>query len=188
MSSLAESFLTFYAQGKSGYTDDYYIRQDANKSSYVTDDYGYYYKIKNPNDNGWSTQQIYESEFYSALFNNLCQNGWYENIYIEDKEYLDNALKNGQLFITAINQDGYYYQDKYNAGAYIIEASDEDAITQAELAYTQKKNKINYKEEQIDLDMKNLDLEISSLTTEYDTVKNMLTKNVEKTFTMFQSG
>ena len=188
LSSLAESFLTFYAQGKSGYTDDYYIRQDANKSSYVTDDYGYYYKIKNPNDNGWSTQQIYESEFYSALFNNLCQNGWYENIYIEDKEYLDNALKNGQLFITAINQDGYYYQDKYNAGAYIIEASDEDAITQAELAYTQKKNKINYKEEQIDLDMKNLDLEISSLTTEYDTVKNMLTKNVEKTFTMFQSG
>ena len=48
--------------------------------------------------------------------------------------------------------------------------------------------KINYKEEQIDLDMKNLDLEISSLTTEYDTVKQMLTKNVEKTFTMFQSG
>ena len=187
LSSLAESFLTFYAQGKEGYNDSYYIRQDGNKSSYVTDDYGYYYKIKNPNDNGWSTQQIYESEFYSALFNNLCQNGWYENIYIDDKEYLDNALKNGQLFITSINQDGYYYQDKYNAGEYIIEANDEDAITQAELAYTQKKSKINYKEEQLELDMKNLDLEISSLTTEYDTVKSLISKNVEKTFTLFQS-
>ena len=188
LSCLAESFLTFYAQAKEGYSDQYYIRQDGNKSSYVTDDYGYYYKIINPDDNGFTTQQIYESEFYSALFNNLCQNGWYENIYIEDKEYLDNALKTGQLFITGINQDGYYYQDKYNAGPYIMEATDEDAITQAELAFTQKKNKINYKEEQIDLDMKNLDLEISSLTTEYDTVKQMLTKNVEKTFTMFQSG
>lgn len=187
LSSLAESFLTFYAQGKEGYNDSYYIRQDGNKSSYVTDDYGYYYKIKNPNDNGLTTQQIYESEFYSALFNNLCQNGWYENIYIDDKEYLDNALKNGQLFITSINQDGYYYQDKYNAGEYIIEANDEDAITQAELAYTQKKSKINYKEEQLELDMKNLDLEISSLTTEYDTVKSLISKNVEKTFTLFQS-
>ncbi len=187
LSSLAESFLTFYAQGKEGYNDTYYIRQDGSKSSYVTDDYGYYYKIKNPNDNGLTTQQIYESEFYSALFNNLCQNGWYENIYIDDKEYLDNALKNGQLFITGINQDGYYYQDKYNAGEYIVEANDEDAITQAELAYTQKKNKINYKEEQLELDMQNLDLEISALTTEYDTVKNLISKNVEKTFTLFQS-
>lgn len=187
LSSLAESFLTFYAQGKEGYNDTYYIRQDGSKSSYVTDDYGYYYKIKNPNDNGLSTQQIYESEFYSALFNNLCQNGWYENIYIDDKEYLDNALKNGQLFITGINQDGYYYQDKYNAGEYIVEANDEDAITQAELAYTQKKNKINYKEEQLELDMQNLDLEISALTTEYDTVKSLISKNVEKTFTLFQS-
>ena len=187
LSSLAESFLTFYAQGKEGYNDSYYIRQDGSKSSYVTDDYGYYYKIKNPNDNGLSTQQIYESEFYSALFNNLCQNGWYENIYIDDEEYLNNALKNAQLFVTSMNQDGYYYQDRYNAGEYIIEANDEDAITQAELEYTQKKSKINYKEEQLELDMKNLDLEISSLTTEYDTVKNMITKNVEKTFTLFQS-
>lgn len=184
-SSLAESFLTFYAQGKEGYNDTYYIRQDGSKSAYVTDDYGYYYKIKN-NANENTTKEMYESEFYSALFNNLCQNGWYENIYIDDKEYLDNALKNGQLFITSMNQDGYYYQDKYNAGEYIMEATDEDAITQAELEFTQKKSKINYKEEKLELDMKKLDLEISSLTTEYDTVKNLITKNVEKTFNMFQ--
>lgn len=186
-SSLAESFLTFYAQGKEGFNDKYYIRQDGSKSSYVTDDPNYCYKIKNPKNNELSTEQIYQSEFYSALFNNLCQNGWYENIYIDDKEYLDNALKNGQLFITSINQDGYYYQDRYNAGEYINEANDEDAITQAELAFTQKKSKINYKEEMLEIDMKQLDLEISSLTTEYDTVKNLITKNVEKTFTMFQS-
>ena len=39
----------------------------------------------------------------------------------------------------------------------------------------------------LELDMKNLDLEISSLTTEYDTVKSLISKNVEKTFTLFQS-
>lgn len=186
LSGLAESFLTFYAQGLNSFDDTYYIRQDADKSSYVTDDYGYYYKIKNPNSNGLTTEQIYQSEFYSALFNNLCQNGWYENLYINDEEYLSNALKNGQLFITSMNQDGYYYQDRYNAGEYIMEVTDEDAVTQAELEFANKKSKITYKEERLELDMKQLDLEISSLTTEYDTVKSLISKNVEKTFTMFQ--
>lgn len=185
ISNLAESFLTFYAQAKNGFDDKYYIRQDGKKSSYVTDDQGYYYKIKNGDSK--TTKQMFESEFYSVMFNNLLQNGWYNNIYIDDKEYLDNALKNGQLFISSVNEDGYYYQDKYNANGYVMENTNEDAITQAEREFSVAKLKINAKEERLDLDMKQLDLEISSLTTEYDTVKSLINKNVEKTFTMFQS-
>ena len=49
------------------------------------------------------------------------------------------------------------------------------------------KSKLNYKEETLELDMKNLDTEISALTTEYDTVKNLISKGVEKVFTMFSS-
>ena len=130
---------------------------------------------------------MFEAEFYSIMFNNILENGWYNNLYIDDKEYLDNALKNGQLFITSINEDGYYYQDRYNANGYIMEDTDDDAITQAEREFSAVKLKIEAKEQQLDLDMKNLDLEISSLTTEYDTVKSLINKNVEKTFTMFQS-
>ena len=185
LSGLSEAFLTFYAQAKGGFGDDYYIRQDSSKSSYVTDDQGYYYRIKN-GDAGTS-QQMFEAEFYSIMFNNILENGWYNNLYIEDKEYLDNAIKNGQLFVTSINGDGYYYQDRYNANGYIMEDTDEDAIAQAEREFSVIKLKIEAKEEKLDLDMKNLDLEISSLTTEYDTVKSLINKNVEKTFTMFQS-
>ena len=184
ISGLAEAFLTFYAQAKGGFSDDYYIRQDGNKSSYVTDDQGYYYRVKN-GDAGTS-KEMFESEFYSILFNNILSNGWYNNLYIEDKEYLDNAIKNGQLFVTTMNGDGYYYQDRYNANGYIMEDTDDDAIARAEREFSVVKLKIEAKEEQLDLDMKQLDLEISSLTTEYDTVKSLINKNVEKTFTMFQ--
>ena len=184
ISGLAEAFLTFYAQAKGGFSDDYYIRQDGNKSSYVTDDQGYYYRVKN-GDAGTS-KEMFESEFYSILFNNILSNGWYNNLYIEDKEYLDNAIKNGQLFVTTMNGDGYYYQDRYNASGYIMEDTDDDAIARAEREFSVVKLKIEAKEEQLDLDMKQLDLEISSLTTEYDTVKSLINKNVEKTFTMFQ--
>lgn len=183
LSNLAESFLTFYAQGLNGYDMTYYINQDSNKSSYVTDDPYYLWTVGNPD--ATTSQEMYISEFYSSMFNNLCHNGWVENDQIDDNEYLQNTLQNGQYFISSLSTDNYYYQNRYTDNGYVYEVKDEDAIKEAEIAYAQIKNKLTAKEERLDLNMKKIDLEISSLTTEYDTVKNLINKNVEKTFTMF---
>lgn len=185
LSNLTESFMTYLAQGMNGYDQTYYITQLGKKSAYVTDDPYYMWTVKNPDAN--TSQEIYQAEFYSALFNNICQNGWCEDEQIDDEEYLGNTLKNARYFVSCLSNDNYYYQEKYRDVAHVIEVTDEDAITQAELAYTQKKSKLNYKEEKLELDMKKLDLEISALTTEYDTVKNLINTNVEKTFTLFNS-
>lgn len=50
-----------------------------------------------------------------------------------------------------------------------------------------RKSQLSYKEESLDLELKNIDTELSALTTEYDTVKNLISKNVEKVFTLFSS-
>ena len=55
------------------------------------------------------------------------------------------------------------------------------------MEYELTKTKLNYKEETLDVKMKNIDTELSALTTEYDTVKNLISKNVEKVFTMFST-
>ena len=81
----------------------------------------------------------------------------------------------------------YFYQGHYTASGHIAEVTDDDAIAQAEAEYNVKKSKLNYKEESLELKMKNIDTELSALTTEYDTVKNLISKNVEKVFTMFSS-
>ena len=86
-----------------------------------------------------------------------------------------------------MNNDGYFYQGAYTLNGHVAEVADEDAIAQAEAEYNVTKNKLNYKEETLELDMKNIDTELSSLTTEYDTVKNLISKNVEKVFTMFST-
>lgn len=185
LSNLTECFLTFYAQGLNGYDHTYYIQNDEASSNYVTDDPYYMWVIGDPNAE--TTMDMYVAEFYSALFNNICQNGWVENEQIDDKEYLSNSLLNAQYFITSMSSDNYYYQDRYTENGYVAEVTDDDAITQAELAYTLKKNKLNSKEEELDIDMQKLDLEISALSTEYETVKQMINNNVEKTFTMFNS-
>ena len=60
--------------------------------------------------------------------------------------------------------------------------TDESFIAAAEAKYNSEKAKLNAKEETLDLKMKNLDTEISALTTEYDSVKNTISKQIEKSF------
>ena len=107
---------------------------------------------------------------------------------VNDPEYLTHALKNGQLFVAALNEDGYFYQTNYNTfNSYVSEVTDDDAIARAEAEYNVVKSKLNSKEESLEIKMKNIDTELSALTTEYDTVKNLISKNVEKVFTMFST-
>ena len=134
-----------------------------------------------------SSDDLAQATFYDALFNQICANGWTENDNINDNEYLQQMLQSGMLFVSKMKDDGYYYQGNYATDSYIKEVSDDTKIAQAEAKYTTEKAKLNAKEETLDLKMKNLDTEISSLTTEYDTVKNTISKNIEKSFKRYNA-
>lgn len=186
LTNLLGSYLTYVEIAMNGYNSGYQVTNQSKSSNLVIDDPYYSYLLKDKD--GIDNLDIMKTDFYMQLYNNICINGWtdaYASV-IEDDNSMSNLLKNGQLFITSLNGDGYFYQGRYNESEYVVEIKDEDAIAQAEAEYTSKKSKLTYKEEKLDLDMKNLDTEISSLTTEYDTVKNLISKNVEKVFTMFQ--
>ena len=136
-------------------------------------------------------QDALNADFYNMLYNQLCINGAStdknKQQQVTDPEYLAHALKNGQLFVSTLNNDGYFYQGHYTASGHVVEVTDDDAIAQAEAEYNVKKSQLNYKEESLELKMKNIDTELSALTTEFDTVKNLISKNVEKVFTMFST-
>jgi len=186
LSNLTEAFLTNFMNGRDGYTNGYAIYNDVKNSYYVTDDPGYLYQINSGEE---TNEELYKSEFYSIIFNNICQNGWRQSELVENDEYLQNAIKNGQLFVVSRGADNYFYQDRYIAieGGHIMENTDNDAIASAEREYTSKKAKINIKEEELEIETKQLDAEIAALTTEYDTVKGLISKNIEKTFTLFNN-
>ena len=134
-----------------------------------------------------SSADCAQATFYDALFNQICANGWTENDNVNDNEYLQEMLQNGMLYISKTQDDGYYYQRNYATDPYIKEVSDDTLIAQAEAKYSTEKAKLNSKEETLDMKMKNLDTEISSLTTEYDTVKNTISKNIEKSFKRYNA-
>ena len=188
LSNLAEAFITNFVDGMDNYQNNCMITQKVSNSSYITDNPQYLYTVQTIEADE-DQSALWEAEFYSAMFNNICENGWYENQMINDREYLENALKNGQLFVMSNSRDNYYYQTRYvqASGGHIVEEVDEAAIAEAEREYTYLKAKINYKEERIEVESKSVDAELSALNTEYETVKNLISKNIDKTFKMFQS-
>lgn len=188
LSNIASMFLTNYAIALDGYSSGYYIGETASDSYYVTDDSSYYYIINNE-DSYYDEKDLMIADYINVLYNQICAYGWTtcEGGDLNDSDFLQSAIKSGKYFISSLADDGYYYQSGYTSNGCITEVTDEDAIALAEAEYDRIKTDLNYKEETLDLEMQNLDLEISSLTTEYDTIKSMISKNIEKVFTMFSS-
>lgn len=134
-----------------------------------------------------SSDDLGQATFYDALFNQICLNGWTGNDQVTNNEYLQQMLQSGMMFISKMKDDNFYYQGNYATDTYIKEIADETKVAYAESKYNTEKAKLNAKEETLDLKMKNLDTEISSLTTEYDTVKNTISKNIEKSFKRYNA-
>ena len=88
--------------------------------------------------------------------------------------------------MSALYDDGYYYQTNYVELDYLVEVADEDAIARAEADFARKKAEITYKENAIDIKSKNLDAEIAALNSELSSVQNLITNGIQKTFQMFQ--
>ena len=190
LTNLLKSYITNFAIATDGLQETLFSVNDSVKdSTYATDDLNYTFLLEEKA--AVTETDLLTTDFYNQLYNQICMNGAttdsIKRDMVSDPEYLMQALKNGQLFISSLNTDGYFYQGAYILNGYVQEVTDEEAIAQAELEYELTKNKLNYKEETLELKMKNIDTELSALTTEYDTVKNLISKNVEKVFTMFST-
>lgn len=194
LNNIAKAFLTYFVKAMDGWskTDTngipkYYVNVGSlsENNRLATDDDLFEYTIKTGSE--VSSDDMGQATFYDALFNQLCANGWTENNMITDNDYLQEVLQNGMLFISKPKDDGFYYQGNYGIDPYIKEITDESTAAAAEAKYNTEKAKLNSKEETIDMKMKNLDTEISSLTTEYDTVKNTISKNIEKSFKRYNA-
>ena len=193
LSNIAQAYLTYFADYMNGISkvDDkgsqvFDVNQGQTIGSHLAKNnktYQYIWKA----GTSVSSDDMAQATFYDTLFNQICANGWTENNQIEDKIYLQQMLQSGMLYLSKAKDDGYYYQENYATDSYIKEIEDDTKVAQAEAKYTTEKAKLNAKEETLDLKMKNLDTEISSLSTEYDTVKNAISKNIEKSFKRYNA-
>lgn len=184
LSNMISSFLTYFDNYMNGVNSNYVVGKTQDTTNFVTDDSGYMYFGQASSKVPSQTEKL--ADFYDQLYNNICEHGWRQDDAIQDSEYLESALKSGRYSMSSLNEDGYHYQHRYNETGYIVEVTDQDAIARAEAEFTRVKAELTFKEDSIDMKSKKLDAEISSLSAEYDTVKQLISKSIEKTFQMFQ--
>ncbi len=185
LTNMMNSFLTYYENALSGINSGYVVGKSVDTSVYVTDNYGYKYIANDETADVPMNRKL--ADFYDQLFNNIVEHGWRYDSSVDDNEYLETVIKNGRYSMCSLNEDGYYYQTRYNETGYMVEVSDKDAIARAEAEFTAKKAELTYKEDTIDMKTKKLDAEIASISAEVDSVRNIISKAIEKTFTMFST-
>lgn len=197
LTNMVKAYLTYFAQYMEGLDTSSYSVSD--NENYKTSQGGDGRTVAKSNlidemftftmvtDVDTSGNNLLIAAFWDTLFNQICSKGWVENDNVNDQEYLQESLKNGNMYISTLSDDGFYYLGNYATNSYIKEVTDEEGIAQAEARYKREKAKITTKENTLDMKMKNLDTEISSLSTEYDTIKSVIQKNIEKSFTRYQA-
>ena len=187
LSNVAKGIITYFEKAVEGFESGYDVEATGDKkvedSYYVTRDPEYFYFINNPEALNIDDETQLLLDYYSQMFNQICANGWTENNLVGEEENLKNMLKNGTLFNSTLSEmDGNFYQGPYTSNNFIAEVADEDAIARAEAEYKTKQLQLSAKEEELDIDLQQVDAELSALTTEYDTVKSLISKAVEKGF------
>lgn len=184
LTNMFKAYLTYFAQYMEGLdTSSYEVKNTVPESNLIDE----MFTFTIVTDVDTSGNNLLIAAFWDTLFNQICSKGWVENDNVNDKDYMQESLKNGNMYISTLSDDGFYYLGNYATNSYIKEVTDEEGIAQAEARYKREKAKISNKENILDMKMKNLDTEISSLSTEYDTIKSVIQKNIEKSFKRYQA-
>lgn len=174
-------------RGAMGGTGDTNGNPSASTTTYTTNTT---YVTDSTNDaNKNDVADDYEANYYVNLYYAINSYGWTEKDELSDKSYLQNAILQGDVVLRQLQTDGSWKAESTGSfDSNISEESDDDAINKAEAEYDAEKDQLDYKEKQIDLQMTNLDAERSALTTEMDSVKSIIDKNITQSFKMFQSS
>ena len=137
-----------------------------------------------------------ESDYKSTEGKNGTYYKQLDDNLLNSDTWLQFALEHGVVmleqvrFVEEAEDDTGLEYSKWTATTYgscsdIAEVEDEVAIARAEAEYTKKLNEIEAKDKKYDNDIKKLDTEHNALQTEYDSVKSVIEKNVERSFKAF---
>lgn len=130
-----------------------------------------------------------KAQWYTNMFNRMMQ-GYkvLENGLASSSEWIEYALESGIVTMEQVDASYQWQGLDYKACARITEETDDAAVSKAEAEYNRAMNDIESKDSLYDLELKNIDTEHSSLQTEYDSIKGVISKNVERTFNFYKNA
>ena len=131
-----------------------------------------------------------KAQWYTNLFNRMSK-GYktLEDGLASSREWIQYAFESGLVTMEQVDSTNYWTPIDYKSCASITEATDvSDKIAKAEAKYKRAMNDIKAKDQIFDMQLKNIDTEHQALQTEYDVVKKVMDKNIDRTFKFNQNG
>ena len=131
-----------------------------------------------------------KAQWYTNLFNRMLK-GYktLENGLAASNEWLTYALESGSLTMEQVDGSYNWKSLDYKSCSSITEDTANTAeLAKAEAKYKRAMNDIEAKDSVYDIQLKNLDTEHTTIQTEYDVVKNVISKNIERTMKFDQSA
>ena len=137
-------------------------------------------------------KNLFDSINYSS--NTARMNGQtYELVDASDlysnKQVLQNSVLNGLLFIfdTNTSKSGISLStlESDTEMQYVLDTSDD---AKAQSKYDYETARISRQDNRLDMDMKQLETQHEAVAKEYDSVKEIISSNVERTFKLFSNG
>lgn len=131
-----------------------------------------------------------KAQWYTNLFNRMSK-GYktLEDGLASSSEWIRYAFESGLVTMEQVDTSFNWQHIDYKSCASITENTDTSAmVAKAEAKYNRAMNDIKQKDQIYDLQLKNLDTEHNALQTEYDVVKKVLDKNIDRTMKFNQSA
>ena len=129
-------------------------------------------------------------DYLKNIFQKMASAGFYteddEQKTIKDNSWFEEGLRNGDLqleYYSAV--DKKFISTSIDSDSSIQEVTDEREIALIEQEYQMKLDDLEQKDNKFDLELRKLDTEHSALQTEYESIKNVIDKNVESSFKTF---
>ena len=152
--------------------------------------------VEKANDEGYNNADVFHEKYFEKTPD--ADQSWveFDETLINSPEWLKFALETGEITLEKVvfNEDydtttelenKTWTATSWSSTADIVEVTDELAITKAEVKYNQALRDIQAKDKEYDNDIKKLDTEHNALQTEYDSIKGVLDKNMERSFKAF---
>ncbi len=128
---------------------------------------------------------------YKNIFNEMRTSGYTttsNETNLKDNDWFVRQLKAGKLVLSYYSTaEKKFIGTTLDNDESITEKEDKSAMTIAEQVYQSQMDKIESQDKQFDLQLNKLESEHNALQTEYDSVKGVISKNVEKTFNIFNA-
>ncbi|MBQ8669552.1 hypothetical protein IJ472_07205 [bacterium] len=138
---------------------------------------------------------VYDAEminYYKNIFNEMRTRGYTtvedEKHKFKETNWFVRQLKAGNLQLSYYSTvEKSFVGTSLSSDESIAEKEDSAAMVIAEQVYQNAMDKIERQDKQFDLQLNKLESEHSALTTEYESVKGIIKKNVEKSFNTFNA-